>query len=293
MGEELAAPGAGRRRHGHARARVRASPPRRASPRASGIPYGDGLVKNRYVGRTFIQPNQQQRGHGRAAQAQPAAREHPRQAARRRRRLDRARHHDPPGRRRCSARPAPPRCTSGCRRRRTGGRASTAWTPAAVPSCSPPTCRSARSATTSASTRSPTSSSTASRAATGASRRLVLHRLPLGRLPGAGRPSSSTRSCARGRALDPDRSPAPRRRGVQRRRRPRDRTSRLTYATPGVDIAAGEKAVELIKAHVRSTFRPEVVGDIGGFGGLFALGASASQRPAPRVVDRRRRARSR
>jgi len=30
--------------------------------RASGIPYGDGLVKNRYVGRTFIQPEQKQRG---------------------------------------------------------------------------------------------------------------------------------------------------------------------------------------------------------------------------------------
>jgi phosphoribosylformylglycinamidine cyclo-ligase len=45
----------------------------------------------------------------------------------------------------------------------------------------------------------------------------------------------------------------------------------LTYSTAGVDIAAGEKAVELIKQHVRSTFRPEVVGDIGGFGGLFAL----------------------
>jgi amidophosphoribosyltransferase len=32
--------------------------------RAAGIPYGDGLVKNRYVGRTFIQPNQQLRGMG-------------------------------------------------------------------------------------------------------------------------------------------------------------------------------------------------------------------------------------
>lgn len=32
--------------------------------RASGVPYGDGLVKNRYVGRTFIQPSQQLRGQG-------------------------------------------------------------------------------------------------------------------------------------------------------------------------------------------------------------------------------------
>jgi phosphoribosylformylglycinamidine cyclo-ligase len=45
----------------------------------------------------------------------------------------------------------------------------------------------------------------------------------------------------------------------------------LTYAQAGVDIAAGELAVERIKKHVRSTFRPEVVGDIGGFGGLFSL----------------------
>ena len=58
------------------------------------------------------------------------------------------------------------------------------------------------------------------------------------------------------------------------RGRDRDRSSEdpLTYAESGVDIAAGEKAVEMIKGHVRSTFRPEVVGDIGGFGGLFALG---------------------
>jgi len=51
-----------------------------------------------------------------------------------------------------------------------------------------------------------------------------------------------------------------------------DESEPLTYASSGVDIAAGEKAVELIKSHVRTTFRPEVVGDIGGFGGLFALG---------------------
>jgi phosphoribosylformylglycinamidine cyclo-ligase len=50
-----------------------------------------------------------------------------------------------------------------------------------------------------------------------------------------------------------------------------DAKDRLTYTDAGVDIAAGEKAVELIKAHVRSTFRKEVIGDVGGFGGLFAV----------------------
>ena len=44
-----------------------------------------------------------------------------------------------------------------------------------------------------------------------------------------------------------------------------------TYEAAGVSIAAGQEAVERIKEKVRSTFRPEVVGDIGGFGGLFAL----------------------
>src|ERR671910_2024615 len=32
--------------------------------RASGIPYGDGLVKNRYIGRTFIAPSQEMRSLG-------------------------------------------------------------------------------------------------------------------------------------------------------------------------------------------------------------------------------------
>ena len=44
-----------------------------------------------------------------------------------------------------------------------------------------------------------------------------------------------------------------------------------TYKDAGVDLAAGEEAVRRIKEMVRSTFRPEVIGDIGGFGGLFAF----------------------
>lgn len=53
----------------------------------------------------------------------------------------------------------------------------------------------------------------------------------------------------------------------------------LTYAEAGVDIAAGEEAVNRIKSHVRSTFRPEVVGDIGGFGGLFAFEPGRIKKP--------------
>jgi len=44
-----------------------------------------------------------------------------------------------------------------------------------------------------------------------------------------------------------------------------------SYEDAGVDISAGEVAVQRIKDKVRSTFRPEVIGDIGGFGGLFAF----------------------
>ena len=45
----------------------------------------------------------------------------------------------------------------------------------------------------------------------------------------------------------------------------------ITYADSGVDIDAGNKAVELMKDSVRASYRPEVIGDIGGFGGLCAL----------------------
>ncbi len=45
----------------------------------------------------------------------------------------------------------------------------------------------------------------------------------------------------------------------------------LTYKDSGVDIDAGNESVRLMKSFVRATYRPEVLGDIGGFGGLFAL----------------------
>ena len=53
----------------------------------------------------------------------------------------------------------------------------------------------------------------------------------------------------------------------------------LTYASSGVSIEAGDDAVERIKDVVATTTRPEVLGGIGGFGGLFALDTSAYHEP--------------
>jgi phosphoribosylformylglycinamidine cyclo-ligase len=52
-----------------------------------------------------------------------------------------------------------------------------------------------------------------------------------------------------------------------------------TYAGAGVSIAAGDDAVHRIKPLVRSTYRPEVIGDIGGFGGLFDVASLGYERP--------------
>ena len=44
----------------------------------------------------------------------------------------------------------------------------------------------------------------------------------------------------------------------------------MDYKNAGVDIEAGYKAVELMKKHVASTMRSEVLTDIGGFSGAFS-----------------------
>ena len=53
----------------------------------------------------------------------------------------------------------------------------------------------------------------------------------------------------------------------------------LTYAQAGVSIAAGDEVVSRIGAAVARTHRPEVLGGIGGFGGLFALDTAKYRHP--------------
>ena len=57
---------------------------------------------------------------------------------------------------------------------------------------------------------------------------------------------------------------------------------RLTYKAAGVDIEAGYEAVRRMRGHARSTFRKEVLQEIGSFGGLFAL--DLARHPDPVLV---------
>ncbi len=50
------------------------------------------------------------------------------------------------------------------------------------------------------------------------------------------------------------------------------------YALVGVDVESGERAVELMRASILASTRPEVVGDFGGFAGLFDISAAKSMR---------------
>ncbi|MFD0589972.1 phosphoribosylformylglycinamidine cyclo-ligase [Paenibacillus sp. GCM10027627] len=51
------------------------------------------------------------------------------------------------------------------------------------------------------------------------------------------------------------------------------------YKKAGVDIAAGNEAVERMKKHVKRTYRPEVLAELGGFGGLFSLNKDKYEEP--------------
>ncbi|MEV4753753.1 phosphoribosylformylglycinamidine cyclo-ligase [Micromonospora sp. NPDC049559] len=53
----------------------------------------------------------------------------------------------------------------------------------------------------------------------------------------------------------------------------------VSYADAGVSIHAGERAVELLKSKVKGTRRPEVMGDLGGFAGLFRLDTTKYRKP--------------
>ncbi|SBW17684.1 phosphoribosylformylglycinamidine cyclo-ligase [Protofrankia symbiont of Coriaria ruscifolia] len=53
----------------------------------------------------------------------------------------------------------------------------------------------------------------------------------------------------------------------------------VSYRDAGVDIDAGDRAVALMREHVARATRPEVVGSLGGFAGLFALDVARYRRP--------------
>jgi phosphoribosylformylglycinamidine cyclo-ligase len=55
--------------------------------------------------------------------------------------------------------------------------------------------------------------------------------------------------------------------------------ARLTYAKAGVNIDAADRFIRMIKPLVRSTERPEVLGTIGGFSGLFRPRMAGMKRP--------------
>lgn len=58
-----------------------------------------------------------------------------------------------------------------------------------------------------------------------------------------------------------------------------EQVSPASYAAAGVDVAAGERAVDRLKPLAASTARPEVLGGLGGFAGMFALRAGRYREP--------------
>ena len=57
-----------------------------------------------------------------------------------------------------------------------------------------------------------------------------------------------------------------------------ENSTSVTYASAGVDVEAGDRAVELMKDAVKATHNASVVGGVGGFAGLYDLSALSSYR---------------
>ena len=53
----------------------------------------------------------------------------------------------------------------------------------------------------------------------------------------------------------------------------------IEYKNAGVDVEAGYQSVKLMKQFVQSTFGPEVVTDLGGFGGLYSIAGKTMEEP--------------
>ncbi|HJN33374.1 MAG TPA: phosphoribosylformylglycinamidine cyclo-ligase, partial [Prochlorococcus sp.] len=51
----------------------------------------------------------------------------------------------------------------------------------------------------------------------------------------------------------------------------------MDYKTAGVDVQAGRAFIERIRSSVEATHRPEVIGGLGGFGGLIRLPAGLNK----------------
>ena len=57
-----------------------------------------------------------------------------------------------------------------------------------------------------------------------------------------------------------------------------ENSTSVTYASAGVDVEAGDRAVELMKDAVKATHNTSVIGGVGGFAGLYDLSALSSYR---------------
>ena len=209
--------------------------------RASGIPHGQGLVKNRYIGRTFITPGQDARDDGVRRKLNPLRENIEGKAHRRRRRLHRARH-DPARRGADAARSRSPRgAPADLVVRRWRGPASTASTsPTATSSSRPSTtvpeiAEVPRTSTRSRICRSTISWPPSTRPAPGFCSACLTGNYP------APVPVELAAAVDRRIRVRPPRPP-PEVTGS-----PADGSRGATYASAGVDIAAGDTAVARIR----------------------------------------------